>query len=120
MQDVDRLGDARALLGFVYVGDDRQAHLLADLGEDRQRRVEAFAARALQAGAVRLVERGLVDQAQVVIAGDLGQRVRAFQRVRPAFHQAGAGDQHQRQIVANRKPVDGHVMRSGQGGRAPL
>ena len=39
------------------------AELLADLGEDRQRAVEADAARALGAGAVRLVERGLVDEA---------------------------------------------------------
>ncbi len=38
-----------ALPGFVHVGDDGQAQALADLGEDRQRRVEADAALAATA-----------------------------------------------------------------------
>ena len=111
MQDVDHLGHPRALLGIVHVGDHRQAHLLADLGEDRQRRIQAQAAGARQAGAVGLVERGLVDQADVEVARHLGQRVRRLQRVAPALHDARPGDDHERQVVADGEAIDGNVMR---------
>ena len=49
-------------VGFVHVGQHRQAELGSDFGEDRQRRIEADAARAFRAGAVGLVEGGLVDE----------------------------------------------------------
>ena len=47
LQHVDRGCDARALLGVVHVGEHRNFQAVADLGEDRQRRVEAEAALAL-------------------------------------------------------------------------
>ena len=46
LQHVDDLGDRRALRGLVHVGEHRHAERLADLGEDRQRRLQADAARA--------------------------------------------------------------------------
>ena len=49
----------------VRIGD---AELLADVGEDRQRAVEPDAAGALAAGAVGLVERGLVDEPDADLA----------------------------------------------------
>ena len=62
LQRVDRLGDPGALGALVHVGDHRQADRLADFGEDRQRRLEPQPARARAGGAVRLVERRLVDE----------------------------------------------------------
>ena len=62
LQHVDRLRDARALLGLVHVGQHRQAELVADLGEDRQRLRRGRCRARRRAGAVRLVERGLVDE----------------------------------------------------------
>src|SRR5690606_10410801 len=44
LQDVDDFGDLGALLGQVYVSDDRHADLLADLFEDGCGGIEASAA----------------------------------------------------------------------------
>ena len=74
LQHVDRLGDRRALLGRVHVGQHRHAEALAHLGEDRQALLHAEAARGVGAGAVRLVEAGLVDEADAELARELGQR----------------------------------------------
>ena len=63
LEDVDHRRHDRALLPLVHVGEDRHAELAAEIGEDRERRLEPHAALALEAGAVRLVERGLVDEA---------------------------------------------------------
>ena len=41
LQHVDDLGDLGALLRLVHVGQHRQPELLADVGEDRQRRRRA-------------------------------------------------------------------------------
>ena len=63
LQHVDRLGHGGALLGLMHVGDDGKPDALPDLGEDRERLVEPEPARACGAGAVRLVEGALVDEA---------------------------------------------------------
>ena len=100
MQHVDRLGGERALVGLVHVGQRRQAKALADLGEDRQRRLEADAALAGPGGAVRLVERGLEDQADLQPRRDLLQRRGDLERMGAAFELAGTGDQGERQVGA--------------------
>ena len=46
MQHVDGLRGHRALIALVHVGQHRQAERLANFGEDRQRGLEADAARA--------------------------------------------------------------------------
>ena len=64
LQDIDGLRDLRALRGSctsVSTGNPR----CADFGEDRQRLPQADAARRRRAGAVRLIERGLVDEADL-------------------------------------------------------
>ena len=116
LQHVDDLGDGRALLGGVDVGDDRQAEALAHLGEHRQRLVEPHAARARQAGAVRLVERGLVDQPDAELAADLLQRRRHLQRMVAALHLAGAGEHGERRVIGERNAADpdGPVRRGGR------
>ena len=54
----------------------------------------------VDAGAVGLVERGLVDEADAEPRRDLLQRRRHLERVRAAFQLARPGDQRQRQRVA--------------------
>jgi hypothetical protein len=46
LQDVDRLGRPARIARLVHVGEHGQAVALADLGEDRQRRLDPDAARA--------------------------------------------------------------------------
>jgi hypothetical protein len=77
----------------VHVGEHRHAERRAQLGEDRQRLVEPDAARAFGAGAVGLVERGLVDEADAKPRGDLLQRGGHLERVRAALQHAWPGDQ---------------------------
>ena len=95
LQHVDGLRDAGALLDLVHVGEHRDAERVADVGKNRQRLVEAHAARALRAGAVGLVERGLVDEADLQPRRDLLERRRHFQRMRAALQRAGPRDQRQ-------------------------
>ncbi len=101
LQHVHRLGHGRALLGRVHVGQGGQAKGLADLGEHRQSRLQPDTADAARGGAVRLVERGLVDQPDPQPSADLLQRLGGLQRVGAALHGAGASDQAQRQGIAD-------------------
>ncbi|MNS52691.1 hypothetical protein D3C72_854120 [compost metagenome] len=75
------------------VGQGRQAGDFADFSENRQGVLQADAARGGGAGAVRLVEAGLVDDADVQSLADFLQPMRRLQRVLAAFHLAGAGDE---------------------------
>ncbi|MNC72751.1 hypothetical protein D3C75_1238480 [compost metagenome] len=75
------------------VGQGRQAGDFTDFGEDRHRVLQADPARGGGAGAVRLVEAGLVDNADVQPLADFLQTMRRLQRVLAAFHLAGAGDE---------------------------
>jgi hypothetical protein len=56
LQDVHHLCGRGALVGLMHVGDDGKAERLLNLGEDRQRCLEADAAGARGARPVRLVE----------------------------------------------------------------
>ena len=100
LQEVDRFGDRSAMLGLMHVGGDRKAGALFDLGEDGERLGESEPAGACRAGAVRLVERALIDEADLEPGGDFLQRLRHFQRMGPALQHARPGDQRERQIVA--------------------
>ena len=87
----------------------------ANLGEDRQRRLEPDAARAVAAGAVRLVERGLVDEANPDALRHLLERLRHLQRMGTAFELARTCDQRERQIVAEARRADIHNRVRDQG-----
>ena len=111
LQHVHRLRHLGALRGLMHVGQHRQAERGADLGEDRQRLRKPDAARGRRAGAVGLVERGLVDEADLQPRGDLLQRGRHLQRMRAAFELARPGDDRDRQIIAELDRANGDDRR---------
>ena len=92
-------GDDAALLLVVDVGQQRQAELLAQIGKDRQRRVEPGPALAGQRGAVRLVEAGLVDEADAEPGGHFLERAGHVEGVLARFQLARAGDQRERRGI---------------------
>ncbi len=100
LQDIDGLRDLGALRGLVDIREHGQAERGADLGKDRQRLLQADPARRGCAGAVGLVERGLVDEPNAEPRGDLLQRSRHLERVRAALELARAGDDRDRQVIA--------------------
>ena len=93
--------------GLVHVGDDGQAERLADLGEHGSAPSRPDAALAREAGAVGLVEGRLVDEADAEPRRDLLQRGGHLERVRAAFHLAGAGEHRDRPVVGERDVADG-------------
>ncbi len=101
LQHVDRFGDRGALVVLVHVGHGGQTQALADLGEDRKRRLEAHAAAGGGGGAVGLVEGTLVDEPDPAPFSDLLQRLGGLQRMGAALHRAGPRDHGQRQGVAD-------------------
>src|SRR5918998_345873 len=84
----------------------RQVQRLLDLREDRQGAVEADAAGARRRGAVRLVEGGLVDEADPEPRRHLLEGGGHFERMRAALHRAGTGDEAERQGVAEADGAD--------------
>ena len=100
LQDVDDLGHRRALRGVMHVGQHGESGLALDVVEDRQGLVEAEPASAVGRRAVGLVERAFVDEADAETGRDLGQSIGHEQRVVPALHGARAGDQGERQDIA--------------------
>src|SRR5438045_1205767 len=82
------------------------AVFVAALGEDRQAGLETHAARGCTAAAVRLVEAGLVDEADAELAGQFGQRMAHLMGMRAALELAGSGDQRQRPVIAQRQIAD--------------
>ena len=88
------------------VGEDRQIEFLANVGEDGKRLFEAKAALAGKAGAVRLVEGGLVNEADPELPGDLLELSRHHEGMLTAFQLAGTRDHGQRQLVADAQLAD--------------
>ena len=109
LQHIDRRAHRRALLGQVDIGDYRAADAVAHRGENLQALGHADAARAVAAGAVRLVEGTLVDQPDAHARGDVVKRSGDLQGVVAALDGAGAGDQGQRQIIADAQIAHGDM-----------
>ena len=121
LQDVDGFGDVRALAGLMHVGENGHSELLADVGEDRERLVEAEPSLRLERGAVRLVERALVDEADVELAGELVQRTGHVEGVLAAFERARSGDQGELRVVPEAHALRGDERIHGGGvGRGHL
>jgi len=76
----------------MHVGQHRQAELLSDIVEDGQRVLKPDAARGTGAGAVGLVEAGLVDQPDAQLLAGFLQRARHVEGVAAALELAGTGD----------------------------
>ena len=64
LQDVDCFCCRCTLLRGMNVGEDRAAKHLADFSQHSEPLARTEAARAFEAGSVRLVEEALVDQIQ--------------------------------------------------------
>ena len=86
-----------------------QTRRFAHFGEDRQPVLQPDAARRAERGAVGLVERGLVDQADPQFARDFGQCRAGFQRMGAQLERIRADDEHQRQVVTERQIADRNV-----------
>jgi hypothetical protein len=113
LQDIDGLRHRRALQGLMHVRQDRTTEALAQLRQDRQSLIHAHAARRVGAGAVRLVERRLVNEADAELARQLGQGLAHLARVGARFKRAWASDQRQRPIVPDGDVADSDVTRCG-------
>ena len=101
LEHVHGLGGSGTLLGGVNVGQHRDVAALAHFGQDRQRPLQAQATFAAQAGAVGLVEAGLVDQANSELVRDFLDRLRHFKRVLAQFERAGPRDQGEGPIIGD-------------------
>ena len=106
LQHVDDGRNGRALPRLVHVSHYRQLQRLADLGKHPQRRLEPDAALARERGAVRLVERGLEDQPEPELAGDLLEGGSHLECVRAALHLARAREHRDRCVVRNLHAAD--------------
>src|SRR5262249_7762096 len=91
-----------ALFALMDVGEDRDSKPRAEVGEDGERLVEPEAALAGEAGAVGLVERGLVDEADAEPGGELLQPPGHVERVLARLELAGTGDHREGHIAAER------------------
>ena len=107
LKHVYDFGDARALLGFVHVRQNRHGERLAQFGKNRQGGVEADATIAPGTGTIGLVERCLVDKTDPQPAGDLLERGRHFERVVAAFERTRPCDQNKRQRIPEARFADG-------------
>ena len=109
LQDVDGGGHRGTVLRRMDIGQHRQTQGLADLGKDRQRRLQANAAGGAILGAVGFVERRLENEANARGLAQALERRGNLKGMFAAFHLAGAGDQHQRPVIGQcqRPDVDG-------------
>jgi hypothetical protein len=89
-----------ALAILVHVRQHGEAKLPADVGEHGERLFKSHAALAREAGAVGLVEAGLVDKPDTETAADLLEAARHHEGMVAAFHLAGSGDERYRQGIA--------------------
>src|SRR5207237_936770 len=74
-------------------------------------RLEPDAALRADRGPVRLIERGLIDQADLQLPGHLGQCHADLQRVAARFQRVGSNNEDQRQIVAECQIADRNMAR---------
>ncbi|MGY4370999.1 hypothetical protein ACVW1A_007064 [Bradyrhizobium sp. LB1.3] len=95
----------------MHVGQDRQAERRSDFGKDRQRLRQPKTPRSRRAGAIGLVERGLVDEADLQPRGDFLQRGGHLQRMLAAFELARPGNDRDRQIIAELDRANGDDRR---------
>ena len=96
LQEIADLGRGRRLFRKMDVRGHRQAGRLLHAGEDGQTFAHARTAIRVDARAVGLVERGLEDQRQGKLVGDLLQACGDRQRQFLGFDDAGAGNHQQR------------------------
>jgi hypothetical protein len=93
LQHVHHLRGGLDVVRRVHVGQHRHAHRLANLCQEREPRLAAWATEGLAGAAVRLVERGLEDERHTQARADVLERARRVEHQIAALGNAGAGDQ---------------------------
>ena len=84
------------------IAEDRAADLILHLLENRQPLIDADPARGSGRGAVRLVERGFVDEPHAGIASHAGKSFGAHQRMVQPLDLTRSGNQQQRALTTAR------------------
>ena len=87
----------------MNIRQDRNLELLAQIGKDRECAIEPLPAHARKACPVRLVVRGLIDEADTKTHRHLLELACHHEGVVAAFELAWAGNQEERLVVADLK-----------------
>lgn len=110
LQYVNRVSGDGALGFGVNVGQDRDAHRLANVVQNLQPGIDTHAARARQRGAVRLVVRSLEDILRAGSIASLFHFTGDHLGVICGFKLAGTGNDRQGQIIADREIGDFYMF----------
>ena len=101
LQHVDDGRDLGDLLLLVHVGQHGEPGLASHLGEDGEALLHADAAEAVERGAVRLVEGGLVHDRQPRAGRDLAHALGVAEGRVARLDDARPGDQRERRAAAD-------------------
>jgi hypothetical protein len=85
----------------MHVGQDGKPELVTNVGKDRQRILQADAARGCRAGAVGLVETCFVNQANTGLFANFLQRTGHVEGMGAAFQLAGPGNDRKLEGIAD-------------------
>src|SRR5262245_33025819 len=98
-------------MGFMHVGEHRKCKLLADIGKDWKSRCKPDAPPAREACSIGLVEGRLVDKSNAELRSNLLETAGHHECVLARFKLTGAGNQCERQMIADlhRPDADGCV-----------
>jgi len=100
LQQLANVGHGCGLVGHVDVGRNGQPDRVADLFQDSQPFFHSRAAKSIEAGAIRLVERGLEDELHADVAGVSGELLSDRERQRFSLDHTGSRDHQQRFVRA--------------------
>src|SRR5690606_36941200 len=94
-----------------HIGENRDAKFASDPFKHRDRALDAKTPLCGERRAVRLVERGFIDQPDTELLGNFKKTARHIHRMDHAFHLTGPGNQRERQIIANRDITNLDMLR---------
>jgi len=111
LQHVDDGRDRGDLLLLVHVGQHRKPGRAPHLGEDGEALLHADAAEAVERGAVRLVEGGLVHDRQPRPGRDVAHALGMAEGRVARLDDTRPGDQRERRAAADGDRPDAHAAR---------
>lgn len=110
LQDIDHLGARRDIFDAVNIRKEGQARLGANVLENAQALVASGPTERAHRGAIRLVERGLENEAQAQPFREFPQGTRMAQGRVPALDHARPGDDGQPRPPAKANPADADFL----------